>query len=733
MSGSRILLLLGQARHRVGLLDEARNFYQQVLDAEPDNVEALQFAGLTDLESDRVEDARRLLDRAVALAPGSDEALFYRGLVSEREEAYDDALRWYDQALAINPSHLRALRKSATLYQMRSDWVEAINALKRVLLLDPDDEEASIHLGVCYLGNSNYNAAASQLRQVIERDPKNLKALNLLSLTCFRSRNYQAAKQVLHQSLEIEPDDVNALFFLGASQAALGETGPAIETFTRTIELHPDSAIAFRERGAVYRGLLRLEEALADFEKAAELDPNFATAINDIGLTLLSLGRINEAVERFQNLLKQARDHILPLVYSNFLFASHYDVDRDVQTIKREHIGYEEMTRSCLERRGVLPRPAVATRHRDPDRPLRVGYVSADFGFHPVGYFVSSVIARHDPKQVLSVCYSNRDVEDRMTDWIKANSGMWRRIHDQDDADVLRRIEADQIDILVDLSGHTSGNRLPLFLCKPAPVQATWAAYVGTTGLSAIDYLISDRFQSPPEFDDDYVEAVERMPDGYICYEPPPFAPAVGPLPAAAAGRITFGSFNNPSKVNDAVIAVWARILEQVPDSRLVLRYRWFTAPHNRVRILGAFERAGIEAERIELAEGGDTARMLAGYGDVDIGLDTFPYSGGLTTCEALWMGVPVVTVPGRRFEGRHSLSHLTNAGFPEWVAADADDYIQIALDLARDRERLAHLRLSMRSRLAISRLCESPRFAQNLDRAFRRMWQSWCSRSVSP
>jgi protein O-GlcNAc transferase len=279
--------------------------------------------------------------------------------------------------------------------------------------------------------------------------------------------------------------------------------------------------------------------------------------------------------------------------------------------------------------------------------------------------------------------------------------------------------------LLIDLSGHTQGNKLPAFAYRPAPVQLTWAGYVGTTGLEAMDFLIADRFHVPPELEHLYVEDVLRLPNGYVCYEPPPHAPEVGALPALRAGFVTFGSFCIPSKINDHVAETWSRILRAVPDSRLLLKYRGMDDRLLQDRIPAMFERRGVAASRVQLEGGSSHESLLARYNDVDITLDTFPYSGGLTTCESLWMGVPVVTWPGTRFASRHSFSHLSNVGLTETIARDQDEYESIAIVLAQDQARLSRMRGGLRGRMAASPLCDAERFARDFERMLHAAWRS--------
>ena len=285
----------------------------------------------------------------------------------------------------------------------------------------------------------------------------------------------------------------------------------------------------------------------------------------------------------------------------------------------------------------------------------------------------------------------------------------------------------DEIDILVDLSGHTGGNRLPVFARKPAPLQVTWAGYVGTTGLTAMDYLLSDKYSTHEDEEQYHSEKVIRMPDSYVCYDPPSYAPEVGTLPFKRNGNVTFGSFNAPSKINAEVISLWSEVLEKVPHSHLVIKYRGIGSNTNLERLSGLFEAKGISRTRVTLEGYSPHSELLARYNDIDIALDPFPYSGGLTTCEALWMGVPVVTVPGATFASRHSMSHLSTVGLPEMISVDYDDYVGLAVGLAHDIDRLSELRSGLRQKMASSPICDRQKFAEGFATHMREIWRDWC------
>jgi len=364
---------------------------------------------------------------------------------------------------------------------------------------------------------------------------------------------------------------------------------------------------------------------------------------------------------------------------------------------------------------------------RDPARRLRLGFVSGDFGCHPVGYFLVRALENLDRQQFQVVCYNDATKGDAIASRLQGAATEWRDVALLDDAQLAERIRNDQIDIAFDLTGHAGNNRLLTFARRPAPLAITWMGYVGTTGVTAIDYLLADRYQVPESAEPHIQERVLRMPDGYVCFDPPADAPPVASLPAEQRGYVTFGNFNHPAKLTSEMVEVWTEILRRVDKARLVLKYGWLERPVVARRIADLFERQGFGCERLELRGGSERQELLRQYADVDIALDPLPCTGGLTTCEALWMGVPVVTCPGATFAGRHSLSHLSSVGLTETVARDLDEYVELAVSLAGDVQRLASIRARLRPQMAASALCDGPRFAKNLMTVLRDAWQIWC------
>ena len=346
-----------------------------------------------------------------------------------------------------------------------------------------------------------------------------------------------------------------------------------------------------------------------------------------------------------------------------------------------------------------------------------------------MSYFLIRAVENLDPHQAEVSCYHDGTACDDLTNRFQAAASGWREVAGWSDGRIAEQIRADQIDILFDLSGHTAGNRLMVFARKPAPIQMTWIGYEGTTGLSAMDYILADRHVVPADAECHYSEKVLRLPDCYMCYDPPPDAQPVAPVPALERGYVTFGCFNNPAKIAPGVIEVWAEILHRVPGSRLVLKYRGLTEAANLRRFRQSFAAEGIDPARLELLDHSPYVKYLAEYGRIDIALDPFPFCGGVTTCEALWSGVPVVSRSGETFASRHSLSYFSALGLTERVAGSFEEYVALACGLAEDLPRLARIRASSRERMARSPLCDGKLFAANLLPLLRDTWRGWTAR----
>jgi predicted O-linked N-acetylglucosamine transferase (SPINDLY family) len=389
-----------------------------------------------------------------------------------------------------------------------------------------------------------------------------------------------------------------------------------------------------------------LNKAITSYCKVIAMKPDFIEAYNNLGLTLLDLGRLDDAISNFHKALVIKPS--FTSAHSNLIFVQNYQPEITLNYLKQIH--------SEWDKHHGVPLQAEWQGHNnipDPDRPLRIGFVSPDLGHHPVGYFITNLL-EHRRNNIKFICYSSR-IPDGLTNRLKAISDQWFDVRGISNEALTQLIRSHQIDILIDLAGHTAKNKSLVFARKPSPVQVSWAGYMGTTGISAIDYLIADYHQAPEGVDKYYTEKLIRLPNGNVSYKTPDYAPIVNKLPFNKNKFITFGCFNNPAKINELVLMTWVKILKAVPDSHLILKYRNMNAGGNRSRILNILSAEGIEETRLKIEGPSKHPELLARYNEIDIALDTFPYSGGLTTCEALWMGIPVVTAPGETFASRHS------------------------------------------------------------------------------
>lgn len=497
---------------------------------------------------------------------------------------------------------------------------------------------------------------------------------------------------------------------------------PGVSKQPHDAQGRPEAPEAWLRRGLSLEQSGNVAAALECYRACAAAHPGELQARLAVTNTLSTLWRMEECLAAYA----EAAEIATPAdgVYSGFLLFTHYAAAPDARTLFELHRQYGRLIASAVPAR-------AGKRHLnspDPGRPLRIGYVSRNFSRHSIGYFIEPVIAHHDRSHCLPYCYYTNPYSDETTKRIVQLAHAWREVERDDDDSLAARIIDDRIDILVDLDGHANANRLGVFARKPAPVQATWLGYPDTTGIPAIDYRITDALADPqPEADARYTERLLRVDAPFLCYQPPRDSPPVTLRDAAAPA--VFGSFNLLAKVNEPTLDRWAGILRAVPGSRILLKSNMLDHRGATARLLERFQARGIGADRVDVRGWtSDRTQHLELYGEVDVALDTFPYNGTTTTCEALWMGVPVVTLAGDLHMSRVGATLLTSVGLQDLVAESPEDYVRIAVELASDAARLRALRTGMRSRLAASALLDGRRFATRLENEFRRSWKAWCA-----
>jgi predicted O-linked N-acetylglucosamine transferase (SPINDLY family) len=713
------------AEHQRGNLPGAIERYEQLRKQRPSPAGVLANLATALKQSGRRDQSLDILRTATVSGNAPAETWFNFG----------NLLAELGQLAEAEAAYLKALDREPGLYRA------ATNLARLLVKLGRTDEAIDLH------------------RRAIAIAPNNAPSLRLLARLLYDRGALEEAESCYHRAHDADPKNVDALNGLGVVLKDRGRSDEAIDCWRKAIKIEPRHPLAYNNLGVMLRLMRRPREAVAWLRKAVELSPrdamysaNLAHALIDLGqiaeseaisrgiiarepgnaeghlmlgFALVYEARVDEAIERFLDAHRQAPQSAL--VISNALFASLYSDHYDAA-------GALALHRELAPR--IIPAGAVRTTWNnsgDAERRLRVGYLSPDMRNHPVSAFFEPILAHHDARTVESFCYSTTSAPDAVTARLRPLATVWRDCQGMSDLKLVELIEHDAVDILVDLAGHTAQNRAPVLRCKPAPVQVLYIGYPGTSGLPEVDYLIASARICPPGSEVFCSERVARVEGSFWCYRPPENAPEPGPLPALENGYITFGSYNALQKMSPATVALWARVLAAVPGSRLLLKALSFADVAVRRAVQCRFVDAGIEVGRVETLPPSDSSTFLAEYRRLDIALDPYPYNGGTTSCEALWMGVPVITLAGERFAARMGMSLLEGLELGELVARSMEEYVQIASTFAADLLRLGALRSTLRSRMAGSELCDGARAARELEQAYRAMWRAWMTGSAVP
>jgi predicted O-linked N-acetylglucosamine transferase (SPINDLY family) len=665
--------------HQAGNPAEAERLYRKVMASSPPNASVLHMLGVAVWQNGRAEEGRWFIERAIDAEPRQAEFYGSLGLVLASEKNYDAAVAAYHRAIALKP------------------------------------EGGQFHgnLGLALHAQGNLAAAAAAYRRGLELRPNWPQIANNLGSALLELGQLEEAVAALLRAAKLQPNDPLPRRNLARALTRMGRFESAAEHAGKAIELSPGRADDYNTLGAIFQGLNRLDDAAAAYEKTLELDPRCSSAMSNLGYICKETGDLPKAIECF----RRASD-ISPEqadVESNRLCSLYFDPEFDGPALRREHSLWNDKFARPL--RNSL---RAHENDRSPNRRLRIGYVSPDLRGHVVGWNLLPLLSKHDHRAFEIVCYASVAVPDAVTEQIKRRCDGWVNILPLDDRRAAETIRADRVDILVDLSLHMAHNRLLTFARKPAPVQVTYLGYCGTTGLETMDYRLSDPHLDPPDGDlSHYAEQTVRLPVSYWCYQPSGPAPDVGPPPWRSNGFITFGCLNNFAKVSAPAMRLWGRVLEATPNSRLLVHCP--EGSHRR-RVLERFDSAGVDPGRLDLVGFQSRDVYMQTYHRIDVALDPFPYGGGITTCDGLWMGVPAITLSGSTAVGRGGRSILSNIGLPHLVAHSADEYVHLASEAARWTE----LRPTLRGRMEASPLMDAGRFARDAEAAFRRMWLAW-------
>jgi protein O-GlcNAc transferase len=593
--------------------------------------------------------------------------------------------------------------------------------------------------------------------QILAQSPRHADALYLLGVIASQLGKTDNAIEFIDQAIGINPTNAQYHFALGALLSERGRPAAAIAAYRKAVQLKPDFSQAYTNLsfslrqnqqieeaiaaarigvqlqpgaafplinlGTALHSARRLPEAIAVFRQAIQLQPNYALAHNNLGNLLKEQGELEEAIAELRHAVQL--EPTAPRFHSNLLYSLHSHPDYNPAQIYQEALRWSAQHTDSLS-------AAIRSHTNDPspDRKLKIGYVSPDFREHSVARFLLPLLSHHDRAQFEIHCFSTVLFADQTTAQFREIADRWHEVGGLKEEQLAELIHREQIDILVDLAGHTAGHRLMTFARKPAPIQIAWLGYPGTTGLRTIDYRLTDAIADPPGPTDSlHTEQLIRLPQTAWCYSPQPNLVLPPRNIRDENEPITFGSFNNISKVNSYVLALWCSILQKVPNSKLLLKAVGLGSSAIQDRLRKTFHLAGIAPDRLDLRGSAlHIAEHLSMYNDMDIALDTFPYNGTTTTCEALWMGVPVISLAGQTHVSRVGASLLSSARLPELLAANPDDYIQIAVALANDNPRLQELHSTLRQRMEQSPLMDATHFTRNIEAAYRQAWRQWCT-----
>ncbi len=600
------------------------------------------------------------------------------------------------------------------------DYRQAAEYYARALDVAPSPEIHS-NLGVVKRALGDMEGAIASYRRAIAMDASCFEAHNNLGNLLWKQGHLEDALECFQQAASLKPSMATTRCTLGLVRLERGDSAGAIAEFEATLRIAPKFAEAHDGLGRALQKSGEIVQAAAAYRRAIELKPEFAAAHVNLGNALTALHRFGEACESYRSALRihpadgTARD--------NLLMAMQYDPRFDVEELFAAHCEFGNRMQSGA------PMAAHPNRVEVSDRRLRIGYVSPDFRKHSVAFFIEPILAAHDRQVLETFCYAEVAQPDEVTARIRRHAEHWRSTVGLTDVAVCEIIRRDAIDILVDLAGHTAGNRLGVFACKPAPIQVSYLGYGNTTGLSSVDYWLSDGVADPPGESRRHTETLVRLKSGIVCYAPPAEAPEVSPPPSVGNGYLTFGSFNKRVKINVDVVRLWSQVLRRLPTSRLVLKDRAFSSPDTCELTRAQFANNGVAGDRLQLLPRSESMRdHLRRYSRIDVALDPFPYGGTTTTCEALWMGVPVLTVRGNCYVGRMTSSILTQLDLTGFIADSPEDFVRRAVALDGQTDCLADLRHELRSVCAASPLCDAAGYAAELEGVYHSMWRRWCA-----
>ena len=664
------------------------------------------------------KDALPSLQKAAKYFPDDPQLHNSLGLALKTAGRLEEAATSYRRAVALKPDFSDAHGNLAYVLKQLGRFDAAIASCRRVAELNPGSVNAHNNLGIVLQDAGRLEDALASYQRAVEIKPDSAEVHNNLGNILNRLGQHDAAMTSCRRAIELKPDYAEAHNNIGVALKELGQYAAAQESYWRALQIRPDYAEAHNNLGNVLQECGQLNAAVLCYRDAVRSNPEYAEAHSNLGIALKDLGQYEDAMASDRRALVLKPD--FADAQTNLLFLLNSTAGYDAAGRLEEARKYGRMVSRKVTSR------FSSWQCEDPPQRLRVGIVSGDLYNHPVGYAVKSLLEFLDPARVELIAYSSNHKTDEYTTQVKPYLADWKPLYGLNDEEAARLIHADGVHVLLDLSGHTGKNRLPVFAWKPAPVQASWLGYFATTGVAEMDYLMTSEAAVPKEHQGQYTETVWYLPDTWLCFTPPAADLQVGPLPALKNGHLTFGCFQRLDKFGKEVLPAWAKILGALPDARLYLACKQLGDAGQAAQFSERLQQHGIDPSRVTL-QGPAPSRegYLARYNEVDVILDSFPYPGVTTTCEALWMGVPTITLAGDTLLSRQGAGVVSAAGLQEWIATDVDEYVAKAVEMAGDLPKLAALRAGLREQVSTSPLFDAKRFAKNFEDAMWGMWQA--------